>query len=525
MKYRKNIFDYIGWLLAAIIITLLTVLYGSLLVDEYGCNNQLVKFLPILLIIIAYIVISAIGKKANAIINHIAGAKYLELILFIAIIGGGLFYRGYLMSMNSFMVLRDSTFFEMAQISKEVVVGDPLDNASAIYIQLLSFMMRFLGNREVAVITLQILIQDITLFFLYFSVRKILGFLPAIITSITFSYSVQYIDKVRDAKPECLYFLLFTIAVWGISVFCNRMRIHFSKAGFSIGCALLGAYIGVLLYIDFLALLLIVLWIGLFYIELREEATKTTCRYMAIALCTVAFFFVSSLFADAMISARHMSDVFHELCLKSLQVSDVRTNFSLLGGTTRELWECFLLVSFAWWIIPGFFKTIDKSCVIFIYILLLISTPIVGYGTMQKTVYSLWIYAILAGIGMSKGIMSSPYAVQQICEDKVIDPNNELDANLLEKSATIILQENLVPIDEVVEASELEDEDILQELAGKEVLQELEVKDASEIRYIPNPLPLPKKPKHKAMEFDYSLSDDELEFDYEISDDDDFDFE
>lgn len=53
--------------------------------------------------------------------------------------------------------------------------------------------------------------------------------------------------------------------------------------------------------------------------------------------------------------------------------------------------------------------------------------------------------------------------------------------------------------------------------------REIEIKAEEPIKYIENPLPLPKKHVRREMDYDYQVADNKMKFDIEISDEDEFD--
>lgn len=62
----------------------------------------------------------------------------------------------------------------------------------------------------------------------------------------------------------------------------------------------------------------------------------------------------------------------------------------------------------------------------------------------------------------------------------------------------------------------------LPELTVEEITEEI-TEDAKKIKFIENPLPLPKKHQKKEMDFDREVGEQSLEFDFDINADDDFD--
>ena len=188
-----------------------------------------------------------------------------EIFAIFSIFFVGLLYRIYLYLQCSADEITATEYYQMATVKAGGMVEALVHGASYLYTVCLSFMLSFLGNKVIAAVWVQVLIQMLTILLVYFTVKRAVGRIPACITMLVLSVSSVYTRQIFTMTPECFLFMLYVAGIFIIGSYlrkyCNN---RLNTATTILGAILSGIVIGALTYLDAISLTLCVLLIGLF---------------------------------------------------------------------------------------------------------------------------------------------------------------------------------------------------------------------------------------------------------------------
>lgn len=502
MIYRRTWVDCMLWFLYTVLCIVLIAVESKEWLQHFAgtgiISPQIVYILPLLPIAALYWLIRSVATKIRKKWmwkEH--AAVILECTVFLLLMAVILLNR--IMALNYVAAVLaqhgDSNvnlfpesslqFFDMALVSNKGI-NMPMDRGIAdLYVMLLSVVLSFLGNREVSAVFLQIILQVIGMVLIYAVTRKIAGKLPACIVLFYFAVSRTCLDMLEYFDPEWLFFVLYMIgmliAVSFVKAYCaNRIR----KPLAVIGAAAVGAVIGGLTYLDLLAasLLIVILIIVVCKKNSREEESvrntvgvSTAVILTAVLVCALVWFGTITV-VSYMGGTNLTEDIFWNRL------------FACLGNsyfyTSRKPYSYDLYLSAAL-IIPAsflafeFFRSGSEQNYMPWILLCLIAapTPMAVYGEHGYGVLSLYVWAVLAGLGLQNCILGDKKKVMKA----VIEEINTSVGKMDETEGTV------------------------------------------KTNYIENPLPLPKKHVAREMDYRYDVDEHNMKYDVEVPENDDFD--
>ena len=216
------------------------------------------------------------------------------------ILGAGLVFRITRMSEAGEL----ASYFEMAKVAEGQHVPQLAHGASHIYVQLLHAVLLFIGNKFVAGVWLQIILQCGAVLLLYFAVRKLVGALAATISLAYLMFSGYMIQEALNLSPRMLYLLLFALGLFVISL-GSREEL---KPLWFLGKGIL---IGILGFLDAGGFLLLFFMGASIRADWKEEPdVKQKFAALGIGLAGTAAGFAVMILADALLSGVPASELF-----------------------------------------------------------------------------------------------------------------------------------------------------------------------------------------------------------------------
>ena len=502
MTYRRTWFGYGLWFLYTVLCIVLIAVESKEWLQHFAGIGiifpRIIYALPVIPIAALYWFIKSIAAKIRKKWmwkEHVA--VILECTVFLLFMAVVLLNR--IMALNYVAALLarhgESTinlfpessmrFFDMATVSDRGI-NMPMDRGiEDLYVMLLSVVLSFLGNREVSAVFLQIVLQVIGIVLIYTVTRKIAGRLPACIVLLYFALSKTCLDMLEYFEPEWLFFVLYMIgmliAVSFVKAYCaNRI----CKPLAVIGAAVVGAVIGGLTYLDLVAAsLLIVILITAVGKKNRQDevpvhnsaGVSAAVILTAVLVCTAVWFGTIAV-ASYMSGTNLTGDVFWNrlfTCLGNSYFYTSRKPYS------NDLYLIAVLIVPASFLAFEFFRSGREQNFMPWILLCLIAapTPMAVYGEHGYGILSLYVWAVLAGLGLQNCILGDKKKVMKA-----------------------VIEE----INTTVEKAE-------------------ETEEIAKTNYIENPLPLPKKHVAREMDYRYEVEEQNMKYDVEVPENDDFD--
>ena len=360
----------------------------------------------------------------------------------------------------------------------------------------LSFVLSFLGNKVVAAVWLQILIQMVTILLAFFAVRRLAGSIPACITMLALASSSVYAGQILEMTPESLFFACYLMGMFIVGgCVKNNCRERGRKSSAVLGAFLSGFVIGFLTYLDAVSLTLIVFLLG--YVtgvcgtKTEEmQGDRTSGRENAgfsIILILTALAAGAAAFAGML--ALNAYSCYEEIgTMAETLFAFYRTDFRIdyvFYRTEYSVVECFIIVILAAFLITSFWnrRKVQNVSPWICLMLLLAPTPLTAQGVLPYQACSIFIWSVLAGIGVQQSFVweSAARAKEQCMEEETV----------LTTETPIETPTETVP--------------------------------ARKPRFLENPLPLPKKHEKRTFDYQYEIEEEQMKFDVEVDEDDDFD--
>lgn len=504
MTYKKTWLSYVIWAIftciTGVMLANYTILFWTKIIDPMVGLGTVVLVVGVFAVIVGlYLllrkVIVPITQKFHA---NERITRFLEAFIVICGFAGGLLYRIYLYTQTSVESITETMYYHQAMVKSGAMVEPMTHGASYLYTLCLSFILSFLGNKVVAGVWLQIVLQMITLILVFCVVRRMVGRVAACVAMMMLAVSSVYVNQIFSLTPENLFFVLYLLGIFLVGSFVRfYTNNQFNVISAVLGALVSGVVIGCLMYFDAIAVSLVILLVGIFsgirQMQQEERFYKISFSILLFVLSIAAFlltlmgmFALDAAFCEEKIMT--VAEAWFSLYQSYLPMGYIlyQTEFSII--------ECFVQVLIAALLIMSFWnRGKEQNCTPWIcFMLLLAPTPLAISGVLSYQVFSIFIWSILAGIGLQQCFVSDAVKVKTESEVK-----------------------------QDVESDEVVHEKIEQEKVRQEEVEQKETKPRP--RFIENPLPLPKKHEKKEMDYQYAVTEDKMEFDIEIKENDDFD--
>lgn len=521
MSWKKNVCSYLLWLIYAIavsvgVIGIFGAGFGSLEFPEEYCFPVAGVYSLVAGLLVLFLHKQAVKRKCS---ESETGMVWLivEGILLVALLAVGIALRAGQMQYVS-GTEADMVYFEAAKVAEGNGIPQVVHGATYIYLELLHLVFLLFGNKLLAAVWLQVVMQCLAGIFLYFAVRRLAGKVPALVMLGFLMLSPYTQSEAMSLSPEGLYLVIFSLVLWIIACILkkNNYRIPFLYI-------FEGILIGVCFYFDISGTLLLVFAAGIFTVERDKPVNLWNKRGIVFLLNIIGTIlgWFAAILLDALVCGKEILGVM-TAWLQLYQPAEFKIPteaYTVQNSSYVMLINAIVLYAFLVFGVFSFWcrrKQERQGIWIAMAIALMalqcfqILTP-----ELMGVTYLYLCFAVLAGIGVADIYAVSPKA----------QPVEFLDEDL-EPGAYFKCEE---PVENVETAEKVE---IVEKVEAEEKVETAEKLDTAEkveptveppkVRFLENPLPLPKK--HEAKVMDYRITDvADADFDFEVADDDDFD--
>ena len=224
MKMKKTWLSYLLWLVYALAAVILSASYLSTAgTGLWGANKYAVPICGCLGIAAAMAIWfagrRAAGKLEGRFCQDEYSRKTVEYALTAGILAAFVFYRVYWMGFLD--VPAKSIYYDMALVKDSGGVPELAHGAAYLYTSVLSTVFSFFGNKASAGLGLQILLQTLSVFLLYYAVKLLSGRAEALCTLAVLAFLPVYMEQIYYLTPETFYFFLFTVSLVAVGL-CKR---------------------------------------------------------------------------------------------------------------------------------------------------------------------------------------------------------------------------------------------------------------------------------------------------------------
>lgn len=534
MTYRKTWFSGVLWLLYTILcIVSLVILAGgvwtaylagipygkgfppAVIAPLAGISDDALLWLALLILPLTALLYWAVRYIAGVVRRKCAWKERTlfvwECIVVFLILAGGMvlrvLYADYVISLadNELFLAQQVSgmeYYDMATVTAGGSATASLDRMAALYVLCLSVALSFLGNKIVSAVILQIILQAAGMLLAYAVTRKLAGRLPACIALLYLSCSFCCLRMLNCFGPEWLFFVLFMIGMLVMAGFVqgycdNRL----SPPAAFLGAAAVGAFTGALACIEPAAapvmLLLTAVATG------RKKRQETESVYNAAGTSAAVIITAAAAYLAILAGAALLDPSGGKLSLRSMGIwYENSAGFINMQPYLYDAYLVGLLIVPASFLVFEFFRSgREQNYMLWILLCIVVSpTPLAVIGRYQFGLPSLYIWAVLAGLGLQNCIFGGRAKVMQAVIEEINQAAEQAEGDAQTEAAAAR--------EGAVDGSA----DVSQGTAGE-----------TKPRFIENPLPLPKKHEKKEMDYQYPVEEKDMKYDVEVSEHDDFD--
>lgn len=558
MTYRKTWFSYVLWLLYAVLCIALLVYAGriwtnylagipytngfpdSLATPFAGLSDGQLILIGLLIIPVTIALYWIIREIAGQIRKKCVWKKDViarfECIVALLLLAGGIFLRLDNARLNIAMAekgldtesevisaedpffdakMQGMMYYDMALVTQERSESSVVCySIRELYVICMSVVLSFLGNKISSAIIMQVLLQIIGMILIYAVTRKAAGRIPACVSLLYLACSLCCLEMLVLFGPEWLFFDLYMVGMLvGFSFVKRYCANQLSRSRAIAAAAGIGVMIGILAYLDIAAATLLIIIAAAVIIgkKYRNEGAAICNSGMVSALVVLVAFIVSLLVRGVMIGAIYGSRGVDLLRNVVNQWMDLRQLFGEAfveqPPYVSDIYLMGMLVIPAVFLIFEFFKSgREQNYMLWIFICVLMApTPMAARGTVYSGLLSLYVWSVLAGLGLQNCIFGGRAKIMQEKAEKI--------------SAATVWAE-LENKSEKVEGTEKPETE-----KTRPAEQPGEAEKQEKPRYFENPLPLPKKHVKKEMDYQYPVEEKDMKYDVDVPEDDDFDIQ
>ena len=524
MTYRKTWFSCVLWILYTILCVVLLAFAGNVWVSYFagipyakgfqagtfqplkGLPDHILFLIGLLLIPVAAGVYWAVRVAAGQIRKRCMFKErttgLLEWAVVLVTIGAGVFLRvdwtGFLLrnaeSGLAVPYVSGLEYYDMAVIRESGSVTPLAYGAAHVYVLCLSAALSFLGNKLVSALAVQVFLQIVGLLLAYTVTRKAAGRLPACIVLIYLAFSAGYQTLIGLLGPECLFFDLYLIGmlilVSFVKAYCAE---RFSKITALLGAFGTGLAIGILIYLDLAAVTILLFVTAAAAGRKQRQEGKPGCTSPgmngAVIFTTVLSGGLGLFGLSGIVSLSRGGNPLADLAAwADLQIGNTHA-FGFGSGFPYwlDIYIIGILVIFAAFLVFEFFRSgKEQNYMLWLLVCIVTApTPLASVGVQPFGIISMYIWAVLAGLGLQNCIFGGSAKVMKAVIEEI---NSTVEQNEKEEGAPEKIPEQI-----------------------------------TKPRYIENPLPLPKKHVKKEMDYQYLVEEKDMKYDVDVSETDDFD--
>ncbi len=550
MKMKKTWFSYLLWLLY---MAITGVLLATCIITISIYTWELSNYFAAACVCLFFAGVAGLWLAGSKIVAYAADripkdkhfANMWECFLAMCIFAGTVLYRIYYL-LHAGGAVERNLFYEMAQVTDGGGIPNITHGASYVYTALLSAVFSFMGNKAEAGVGLQFVLQLLSMLFLYFGIRLLSGRVTALCAAAFMAVSPVFVTNMFSLTPQGLYLLLYAAGLWMTGLYLRGLvKGGYRRAGSYFAFLLLGIYIGMISYLDILGITLF-FFAGICFTAVKGRASKERKNISAVTQFIV-------ILAAALLTAAGLMEldaVYSGQSLKEIAVAwalqygnNILPHYSIPGPDVQpvvSLVVCFIAALGA----VGFLmRKYQKMDVWVLFLAALTAISFSGIGQMDYGIFAVVIWGTLAGLGLcSMGTETeekaavSPAAGKMRINEIEVEEIQVYNAPESDTQAEIVRVEDLpkhdIPL-EVIQAEELgklaidsepvrkEGIDIDKEAVSEETGGKEEIK--KEIKFIENPLPLPKKHVKKDMDYAVEVLSEQMDYDISPKENDDFD--
>lgn len=496
MSWKKNVFSYLLWVLYAVAAEVGLVCLADAVCDSMGVDIYRGTIACALYIVAAgagvFLIHRFAPKYSGTDDKNHSVRTVIEAAVTVLLLAIGLMLRA--QGVNG--AGEGSGYYELAAMVSEEEIPQLAHGAVYFYIRMLHGLFYFLGNKLIAAVWAQILIQMGAMLLLYFAVRQLAGKIAAIVMLAFGMFSSYLISEASGLSPAMLYLFFWAAALLLISTAARAKKMLW-------GFLSIGIVIAFVSYLDVAGCLLLLISAAVIFCE-EEEKSGIGRRLMSLLLCLIGAGagFVGCVLVDSMMNGKPFAGVLGAWLQLYRPLNFYLPVSADTSGTMAEAMVEYIILFCVLTLGMFSFWRDRRNDHMKAWTILLIVLALAGCcGIFTEEVpMGLYMYLLLT---MMAGI-----AVEE-CIREIRPAPAEVDVPLMSVEADLSDQSRGV--------------EAVPQPGGETVPQPDRETAPKPVQLIENPLPLPKKHVKRTLDYGVAVPEGKDDFDLEIDEKDDFD--
>lgn len=515
MSYKKNAVSYGIWALYLMGIGVVLSFLGMAI----GNQDSRIPYAALGLLVLSFglpFLTYFLGKKIvdSVHVRKLASQKaaLLEGLLVVVFLVAGIVLRVVMIGGGG----EEAAYYEVSKVTENRIQLQLVQGSIYYYLYLLNGLFRLVGNKWMAGLVLQLVLQISGALIAYFAVRCLSGRGPALVSLLFLMVSPSSVQAGMTYSPKMLYFCLYAAVLWVIARYLWKSTVPGGKVLTWILAVFCGALVAFAGYTDVSGFTLVIPLCGLPVLNREEKGSIKWVAQLMLSLMTMTVVFCLLVLLDSSMSG---------------------STFERVLGAWGATYG-FKGVNYAFFFHEGGYETI--------ILLMLMSLGIFTFMRRKDgEIFSPWIMMVLALVmlrilGFTTPNMNGSYqmffamtglAGVALCELFVRDGGKMTETAGVPETVVVDLdvhedpQAAFEPESQAVPAAEPQEK--AEDLKPAEEKQEETPKQEEvhkQVQFIENPLPLPKKHVKKTMDYPMQPEDSQMHYDIEVNPKDDFDF-
>lgn len=517
MIWKKNAVSYLIWLVYAamagsgFVWILVSILRQNAVPDSIAFAAGAAVLAAEAILVLLLCKRPAKGKSAVSVVNPWLAAECILAIGFLA--------AGVLLRINDLPAAETSSvYMDAAQVAEGQNIPMLVHGIEYLYLQMLHLIFLLFGNKLLAGIWCQLVLQLLGCVFLYCAVRKLAGGAAAVVTAGFLMLSPMLRQEVLQLSSRNLFLFIFGFVLFLLA------QLLMAQRGRPAACFVAGILTLLVVYLDISGAVLLLLAVGMLLAQNGKPFTGWNSRWVLLIFyllgCTAGA--LAAFGADACISGKKPVNI----VLAWWTLFAPKGFASVLGQSglpERGTWELLILMAvmcigiFSFWCRN---KTEQQS------IWTLCCIAVLGLQTFGMTTRQLdgdmllyFFFAACAGMGISNLSRMRPDPVT--AEDNHGQERKDMKGEAKPKDMHSV-QEKRRESFRVMGIEEMEELEEARAEKAEPTTREADNGETEEIVYIENPLPLPKKHVKRVLDYGMHIPESD-DFDIAVPEDDDFD--
>lgn len=274
MTWKKTWFSYVLWGCYLLMVGGFAVISLENRGEQFGITGVfalLLALAPFLAGALICVIVRLIcGRRQKRLIPEKVW-PVAEGLIFTGLLAAGLLFR-----ISSFPArMEENVYFDLAKVTLEGPMPELGHGAVYIYVLLLRCVLLLFGNCWQAGVILQLLLQFGAAVLLYCGVRRLTGGFPALWSFGFFMLAPFLVRNAYQYGPELLYLFLYSLGFCLLTACVKRywrggMTSRISRPA----VLLLGICLGALIHLDVMGVSLLLLCAGFFHVRFREKVSE-----------------------------------------------------------------------------------------------------------------------------------------------------------------------------------------------------------------------------------------------------------